>query len=81
LICGNAQKMLRRHLANRHELTPEAYRAMFGLRADYPMVAPAYAAERSALAKKFGLGRKPEPIAPKRATRKRTAKKAPAKRN
>lgn len=56
LICGQKQKMLKRHLA-----TPEDYRAMFGLKDDYPLVAPAYAATRSALAKEIGLGRKPEP--------------------
>lgn len=74
LICGKPQKMLKRHLATRHELTPDAYRAMFGLKDDYPLVAPAYAATRSALAKKIGLGRKPEPKKPVKAPRKRTAK-------
>jgi predicted transcriptional regulator len=64
LICGKPQKMLKRHLATRHELTPDAYRAMFGLMDDYPVVAPAYAAQRSALAKKIGVGRKTEPAAP-----------------
>lgn len=81
LVCGKAQKMLKRHLVARHELTPEAYRAMFDLKADYPLVAPAYAATRSALAKEFGLGRKPEPIVPKKTPQKRPAKKAPAKTN
>ena len=52
--------MLKRHLATQHELAPDDYRAMFSLRDDYPLVAPAYAATRSALAKKIGLGRKPE---------------------
>jgi predicted transcriptional regulator len=72
LICGKPQKMLKRHLATRHELEPDAYRAMFGLLDDYPLVAPAYAAERSALAKKIGLGRK---SAPAKAPKKRAAKK------
>jgi predicted transcriptional regulator len=58
LVCGQPQKMLKRHLATRHELEPNAYKAMFGLKDDYPMVAPAYAATRSALAKKIGLGRR-----------------------
>ncbi|MEZ5934860.1 MAG: MucR family transcriptional regulator [Alphaproteobacteria bacterium] len=79
LICGKPQKMLKRHLATRHELAPDAYRAMFGLRDDYPLVAPAYAAQRSALAKKIGLGRKPEPPKPAKAPRKRAAKKPAAK--
>ena len=77
LVCGKPQKMLKRHLATQHELTPDAYRALFGLKDDYPLVAPSYAATRSALAKKIGLGRKkPEPVAKlvkaprKRATRK-----------
>ena len=40
-------------------LTPQAYRAKWGLKPDYPMVAPAYSAKRQALAKEIGLGRKP----------------------
>jgi predicted transcriptional regulator len=79
LICAKPQKMLKRHLATRHELTPDAYRTMFGLKDDYPMVAPAHAAKRSALAKKIGLGRKPEPEKPAKAPRKRAAKKPAAK--
>ena len=79
LICGKPQKMLKRHLTTRHELTPDQYRAMFNLKDDYPLVAPSYAATRSALAKKIGLGRKPEPKKPVKAPRKRTAKKSTAK--
>jgi len=81
LLCGKPQKMMKRHLATRHDLEPKAYRALFDLKDDYPMVAPAYAATRSALAKKIGLGRKPEPAAKlvkaprKRAVRKPAAKK------
>ena len=60
---GRGYKMLRRHLAA-HNLTPAAYRAKWGLPSDYPMVAPAYSAERSALAKARGLGRKVEPLEP-----------------
>ena len=75
LICGKPQKMLKRHLATRHELTPNEYKVMFGLKDDYPLVAPAYAATRSALAKKIGLGRKPEP----KPTKKPARKRAPAK--
>ena len=58
LIDGKAYKTLKRHLSN-HGLTPEQYRERYGLKADYPMVAPAYAETRRALAKKIGLGRKP----------------------
>ena len=79
LVCGKPQKMLKRHLATRHELAPDEYRRMFGLKDDYPLVAPSYAATRSALAKKIGLGRKPEPKKPARAPWKRTAKKPAAK--
>jgi predicted transcriptional regulator len=79
LVCGKPQKMLKRHLATRHELEPDSYKAMFGLKDDYPMVAPSYAATRSALAKKIGLGRKPEPTKPARMSRKRAAKKPAVK--
>ena len=54
-IDGNSYKTLKRHLAA-HGLTPEQYRSQYGLPADYPMVAPGYAAHRSALAKAIGLG-------------------------
>ena len=81
LVCGKPQKMLKRHLATRHELEPDAYKTMFGLKDDYPMVAPSYAATRSALAKKIGLGRKPEPTKPARAPRKRAPKKPAAKKD
>jgi predicted transcriptional regulator len=81
LVCGKPQKMLKRHLATRHALEPDAYRAMFGLKDDYPMVAPAYAATRSALAKKIGLGRKPETAKPAKAPRKRAAKKPAAEKS
>ena len=80
LLCGKTQKTLKRHLTTRHELTPDDYRSMFELKDDYPMVAPAYAELRSAMAKKIGLGRKPEPAKPTKAPRKKTAKKpAPKK--
>jgi predicted transcriptional regulator len=52
-------KMLKRYLATRHGLTPDQYRRRWGLPGDYPMVPPAYAAQRSAMAKRIGLGRKP----------------------
>jgi len=58
LECGAKQKTLKRHLMTSHGLTPEAYRDRYKLPASYPIVAPAYAKQRSALAKKIGLGRK-----------------------
>ncbi|MDM7850680.1 MucR family transcriptional regulator [Pseudochrobactrum kiredjianiae] len=59
LECGSQFKSLKRHLKSNHNLTPEEYRARWELPASYPMVAPAYAEKRSALAKTIGLGRKP----------------------
>lgn len=58
---GKKFKSLKRPLMVRYGMTPDEYRAKWGLPADYPMVAPAYAAERSELAKQMRLGRKPEP--------------------
>jgi len=57
LIDGKPYKSLKRHLSN-HGLTPDEYRARFGLRADYPMVAPNYAQMRRDFALKIGLGSK-----------------------
>jgi len=62
LICledGERLKLLKRYLRSRYGLTPETYRAKWNLPANYPMVAPNYAAKRSQLAKKHGLGRTP----------------------
>ncbi|MEZ5810856.1 MAG: MucR family transcriptional regulator [Rhizobiaceae bacterium] len=61
IICledGKKFKSLKRHLMTHYGLTPEQYREKWGLDVNYPMVAPNYAAARSALAKKMGLGRK-----------------------
>ena len=58
MIDGKQYKTLRRHLST-NGLTPAEYRERYGLRPDYPMVAPAYSEVRSAMAKKIGLGRKP----------------------
>lgn len=87
LVCledGKTFKSLKRHLRARYKLTPEDYRARWNLPADYPMVAPNYAAARSRLAKDMGLGQQrrkdsegepeaepAEPAAPKRRTRKK----------
>ena len=49
--------MLKRYLRSRYNLSPEDYRRRWGLPADYPMVAPAYAERRSAFAKEIGLGK------------------------
>lgn len=72
IVCledGKKFKSLKRHLNTDFGLTPDEYRAKWGLPRDYPMVAPNYAATRSALAKASGLGRKDAPV-----------NKAPAKR-
>ncbi|GLV20951.1 MAG TPA: MucR family transcriptional regulator [Sphingobium sp.] len=61
IICledGKKLKMLKRHLMTHYQMTPEDYRAKWGLPADYPMVAPNYAEQRRSLAKKIGLGTK-----------------------
>ena len=61
IVCledGKKLKMLKRHLMTRYGMTPDAYRAKWALPADYPMVAPDYAAQRRTLAKKIGLGTK-----------------------
>ncbi len=71
IIClddGKKFKMLKRHLRTAYDISPDEYRQKWGLPSDYPMVAPKYAAMRSELAKKIGLGRK--------AGRKARAKKA-----
>lgn len=79
IVCledGKKFKSLRRHLTTHYGLTPADYRAKWGLPADYPMVAPNYAAERSALARASGLGRKrsePEKPAPVKRSRKKAA--------
>jgi predicted transcriptional regulator len=60
IVCledGKKLKMLKRYLRSRYDMSPEDYRRRWGLPADYPMVAPAYAARRSDFAKQIGLGR------------------------
>jgi predicted transcriptional regulator len=59
IVCledGKKFKSLKRHLRTQYKMTPEQYRERWGLPADYPMVAPNYAAARSELAKQMGLG-------------------------
>lgn len=76
LICGKQQKLLKRHLAVAHDLSPSGYRELFELKPDYPMVAPSYAEARSELALKTGLGR-PRPATPAKPGRKpRASRKA-----
>ena len=61
IVCledGKKLKMLKRYLRTAHKLTPEEYRTKWGLPADYPMVAPNYAKQRSAFAKEIGLGKR-----------------------
>jgi predicted transcriptional regulator len=75
LDCGKHLSMLKRHLMTDHKLTPEQYRQRWELPSSYPLVAPNYAKTRSALAKKFGLGRKGS-AAPKKTGRKAARKMA-----
>ena len=61
IVCledGKQLKMLKRHLKTVYGMTPDDYRAKWGLASDYPMVAPNYAASRSKLAREIGLGRR-----------------------
>jgi predicted transcriptional regulator len=78
IVCledGKKLKMLKRHLMTHYSLTPEQYRQRWNLPADYPMVAPNYAAKRRELAKKIGLGRKPGTKMPAKRGRKPAAAK------
>jgi predicted transcriptional regulator len=85
IVClddGKRFKSLKRHLRTVYNLTPDQYRAKWGLAHDYPMVAPNYAAARSELAKQMGLGARrrttlePEPVQPAAAPAKGRRKKA-----
>lgn len=81
IVCledGRKLKMLKRHLNTAYGMTPDEYRAKWGLPSDYPMVAPNYAKKRSTLAKKIGLGKIPKTAA--RATERSGAKPAARKR-
>src|SRR3954462_4184471 len=85
IVClddGKRFKSLKRHLRTTYNLTPDQYRAKWGLAHDYPMVAPNYAAARSELAKQMGLGARrrkmpePEPVPPSAPSRGRPKKAA-----
>lgn len=83
LVCGTSFKSLRRHLRTSHDLTPDAYRQMFELARDYPMVAAASSEERAAIAKRSGLGlrrsNEPEPVAEPEPAPEPVAKAEPAR--
>lgn len=66
MIDGKSYKTLKRHLST-NGMTPAEYRERYGLKADYPMVAPSYGEARREMAKKIGLGRKPKAAAPEAA--------------
>ena len=69
IVCledGKKLKMLKRHLRAAYGMSPDEYRAKWGLPSDYPMVAPNYALQRSAFAKQIGLGRKKGEKVPRR---------------
>lgn len=88
--CGQKHKMLKRHLLRAHGMSPDQYRADYGLARDYPLVAPNYSEQRRTLAHAIGLGRQRRKgrgsaavttaaaAAPKGKTRKAPAAKAPA---
>ena len=81
IVCledGKKLKMLKRHLMTAYDMTPEEYRAKWGLKPDYPMVAPNYSARRQTLAKQIGLGRKPAPPAPVEPEKPKRRRKAAA---
>ena len=83
IVCledGKKLKMLKRHLTTRYNMTPNEYRKRWGLPDDYPMVAPAYAAQRSELAKSIGLGRRPVDAEPEPEPEPEPAAQKPARR-
>lgn len=73
LVCGKPQKILKRHLAVQHDLTPAEYRARYELKADYPMAAPNYVQRRREVALETGLGQ------PRKQTRRRKGVGRPRK--
>ena len=82
IVCledGKKLKMLKRHLRSAYNMTPDEYRARWGLPPDYPMVAPNYAAQRSASAKAAGLGRQAAQVVENTAPAKRRSPGRPRK--
>lgn len=77
MIDGKSYKTLKRHLST-NGLTPAEYRERYGLKADYPMVAPSYGEARREMAKRIGLGRKPKTAAADAATPAKPPRKAKA---
>lgn len=79
MIDGKSYSSLKRHIG-KHGYTPESYREAYGLKLDYPMIAPGYSERRREIAKKLGLGRKPTASeqAPSKKTRKARIPKAEA---
>ena len=80
IVCledGKKLKMLRRHLRTAYDMSPEEYREKWGLRPDYPMVAPAYAKLRSELARSIGLGKKHRKARTKARRRSGAGKRSP----
>ena len=74
IVCledGKKLKTLKRHLMTAYGMRPEEYRKRWGLKPDYPMVAPSYSAQRQMLAKQIGLGLKPAPPPPEPKPRRR----------
>lgn len=76
--CGFRGKMLKRHIANEHGMTPQEYRTYWNLSLDHPLVAPNYAAKRAELAKSIGLGRSKDEKVVVKAGRKKPKAAAPA---
>jgi predicted transcriptional regulator len=72
LVCGQQRKTLKRHLAVRHDLSPAEYRERFGLKPDYPMMAPNYTQQRREVALATGLGRLKESTSQRRKGRRVT---------
>jgi predicted transcriptional regulator len=78
LVCGKAQKMLKRHIKVGHGLTPAEYRKRFDLKPDYPMSAPNYAEQRRQVALKTGLGKLRAKAPKKKAGTRKVANSSPA---
>jgi predicted transcriptional regulator len=71
-FCDKKQKLLKRHVAVEHELTPNQYHETFDLKSDYPMAAPNCAQQRRELALSIGLGRPKKPARPPKSSQSAT---------